>query len=185
MSTDPLPIKLGQGFTLSDWAHQSVADDPFAPATGFVFRNTPSATAVLYGIVNGKNAPVYMAPEGVLPPRATDILTPQISVAVWFQRDVETGYMFDQASVNPFIVPMTTPNMTIHYTEAGEWVVTSEPLDYTRGKFAKNRILAKEAIDSQEPLNGFPQEVWTMVLPDCLETARDFIPLECRVAPQY
>lgn len=94
----------------------------------------------------------------MLPPNSTEILTPQLSVAVWFQRDVETKYMFDQASVNPFVVPMTTPHMTIHYNEAGQWVVITEAVDYTRGMFVKSHGLVKGTIDGQEAPNGFPQK---------------------------
>ena len=158
ISTDELPIKFGQGLTLPDWAHPSVADDAAAPAGGFIFRNTPPAAAVLYQVVNGKSTPVYITPESVLPPNAVETLTPQTSVAVWFQRDVEIRYMFDQASVTPFVVPMTTPNMTVHYNEAGQWVVMTEAVDYTLGKFAKSHGLVKGTIDGQEVPNGFPQK---------------------------
>ena len=51
---------------------------------------------------------------------------------------------------------MTTPNMTVKYTEDVTWVVISESVDYTRGTFVKSNGLTKGIIDGQEAQNGFP-----------------------------
>ena len=59
---------MGQTFTLQDWAHASVADDAAAPQNGFLFRNTPSAAAVLYETVKGKRTLVSITPEAILLP---------------------------------------------------------------------------------------------------------------------
>ena len=135
VTTDALPIKFGQAFILPDWAHPVVADDKGAPNNGFIFRNTPPAAAVIYEMAQGKSTPVYITPEAILPPNSAESLTPLISVAVWFQRDVSTGTMIDSASVQPFMVPMTTTTMTVEYNVDGKWVVISEFIDNTRGKY--------------------------------------------------
>ena len=135
VSTDPLPIKFGQALKLHDWAHPIVADDIGAPDNGFLFRTTPPAAVVLYQTVQGRSTPIYITPESLLPPRSTESLIPLDSVAIWFQRDGRTATMIDSASVNPFVVPMTTRTMTAEYNAEGKWIITSESIDYTHGKY--------------------------------------------------
>lgn len=108
--------------------------------------------------------PVYMTPEALLPPDSTESLVPLTSVAIWFQRDVKTGTMIDTASINPFGISMTTPNMSIEYNDSGKWVLTSQPVDYTHGRFTKSlghkvgQAVENGSIEGQTAENGSPEK---------------------------
>ena len=164
ISTDAIPIKFGQSFILKDWAHPSVQDDPQAPTNGFLFETTPRSAAVLYQTVQGETRPVYITPESLLPPSATETLIPQISVAVWFQRDVSTGTMIDTAALQPLIIPMTTTTMSVEYDSEGKWIISTQNIDYTNGRYAK-RVAATAGkkgqngvVDDQPTQRDFPHK---------------------------
>lgn len=55
---------------------------------------------------------------------------PKLEVAVWFQRQVETGTMVDAALTDAFTIPMETPNVSGSYNAKGEWSITQAPVFY-------------------------------------------------------
>ena len=124
-SYQPLQIRFGQAFVLREWDNFAVSDDKDAPNNGFLFKNKHPAAAVLYGVVNGRDTPVYITAEDIYPSNNTASLTPQSSVAIWLQRDGSAGTMFNPDSVNLFVIPMTTPTMSVKYEMDGRWVITS------------------------------------------------------------
>ena len=152
ISTDLIPITFGQSFLLKDWAHPSVQDDPQAPNNGFIFKTTPRSAAVLYQTIQGENRPVYITPEGLLPPNSTEILIPQRSVAVWFQRDVSSGTMIDVAAQQPLVIPMTSETVNVEYDRDGKWHIITDAIDYTKGRYA--RRLKTLAGSKQQGQNG-------------------------------
>ena len=137
VSTDAIPITFGQSFILKDWAHPVVQNDPKAPNNGFLFETTPRSAAVLYQTVQGENRPVYITPEALLPPNATETLIPQLSVAVWFQRDVSSGMMVDIAAQQALTIPMTTTTVNVEYDSHGKWHIVTDAIDYTKGQYAR------------------------------------------------
>ena len=71
--------------------------------------------------------------------------------------------MIDMASVNPFVIPMTTPNMTVEYNDAGQWVLRSQAIDYTHGRFAKHQSLKagknqENGSLEEDAQTGYPQK---------------------------
>lgn len=130
VATNNKTINYGEGFYLKDWATTSIRKGGGAPKNGFLFHNGPEAAAILYQEIDGVATPVYITPEAILPPNTTEVLVPQLEVAVWFQRQVETGTMVDSALTDAFTIPMDTPNVSGGYNAKGEWYITQAPVFY-------------------------------------------------------
>ncbi|KAH6964544.1 hypothetical protein DER45DRAFT_610867 [Fusarium avenaceum] len=92
-SSDIDSISLGQTYTLSpDW-RGSVGEG--GPRGGIRFRNMADrASAIVYREINDSTAPIYFGSQQ-LPPGATQQIKPINRVAVWLQRDGQTGTMID------------------------------------------------------------------------------------------
>ena len=135
-STNVLTLSYGYAGTLKSWDNWTVAVDKRAPNDGFLFDNTPSAAAVLYQKVNGVNRPIYITPEGLLPPDSTESLKPLRTVAIWFQRDVRDGTMIDIAAVKSYSIDMITTDAKANYDKDGQWSSSSGAVDYTNGHAA-------------------------------------------------
>lgn len=92
-ATDIDRIRLGQSYTLNpDW-RGSVGGE--GPPDSIRFRNqADQASAILYRGMNGSIAPIYFGSQQ-LPRGATQQIKPINRVAVWLQRDGQTGTMID------------------------------------------------------------------------------------------
>ncbi|KAG9500795.1 hypothetical protein J7337_006475 [Fusarium musae] len=93
-STTPTPIQFNEVYTLpANWTDGIVSTDVLPTANSFAFVNqTTGASAVVYKIINGKSLPFFISPYPI-DTGATEVMTPQSTVALWFQQNVETGTM--------------------------------------------------------------------------------------------
>ncbi|KAH7252705.1 hypothetical protein BKA59DRAFT_168397 [Fusarium tricinctum] len=92
-ATDATPIRLGQSYNLTpDW-RGGVGEG--GPRDGLRFNNQADrASAIVYRNINGSRAPIYFSSQQ-LPRGAIQEIRPINKVAVWFQRDGQTGTMID------------------------------------------------------------------------------------------
>ena len=56
------------------------------------------------------------------------------SVSVWFQRDVTNETMVESNAVMYLNIQMLTTSMAVEYDKLGQWVSTTETVDYTKGR---------------------------------------------------
>lgn len=50
------------------------------------------ASAVIYKVIDGVDKPFYISASPI-DPQGNEVMTPKASVALWFQKDAETGTM--------------------------------------------------------------------------------------------
>lgn len=76
-----------------------VALDSRLPSGTFRFKNSTSgqASAVVLKQVNGMMSPFYISSAPVLKNGGTETMTPKNTVALWFEKDTETGTMISKS----------------------------------------------------------------------------------------
>ncbi|KAJ4256817.1 hypothetical protein NW762_008913 [Fusarium torreyae] len=92
-TTDIDSIRLGQTYTLTpDW-QGSINDG--GPQGGIRFNNQADrASPIVYRTINGRKTPIYFG-SMQLPRGGSQEIKPNNKVAVWFQRDGQSGTMID------------------------------------------------------------------------------------------
>ena len=139
LATEARQIKPGRSATVQSYTDfETQSDDSRAPKDSFLFSTSISTASVLIQKINGKNRPIYITPGGsLLPAESTETLRPIPRIALWFQRDLETGTMMDAALRSSFILSTYEHDLAVHYDDKGRWHLISHGVDYTKGRSAK------------------------------------------------
>jgi hypothetical protein len=74
-----------------------------------------TASAVVYKVIQGKPTPFYISQSPVFS-KGNETLTPKLKVALWFQKDAETGTMFSKNST-----AITAIDFTNQMSWTGTW----------------------------------------------------------------
>ncbi|KAJ8109438.1 hypothetical protein OPT61_g7461 [Boeremia exigua] len=118
VSTSAQDIKFQEVYTLPpDWTDGTISQDPKLDDTSFKFVNETekTASAVIYKLIQGKPTPFYISQSPVFS-KGNEVLTPKLKVALWFQKDVETGNMFSKNGTK-----LTAIDFTNQQTWDGHW----------------------------------------------------------------
>ncbi|XP_014550946.1 hypothetical protein COCVIDRAFT_68545, partial [Bipolaris victoriae FI3] len=100
VSTNPADIKFKEVYTLPpDWTDGTISQDSSLSDTSFQFVNQTDkrASAVIYKLIQGKPTPFYISQSPVFS-QGNEVLTPKLKVALWFDKNVETGTMVSHIS---------------------------------------------------------------------------------------
>lgn len=95
VSTTPAGIDFQNVYTLPpDWTDGSISPDSTLGKTSFKFSNQTNdkVSCVVYKSIKGRPTPFYISQSPVYS-RGTETLTPKLTVALWMQKDAETGTM--------------------------------------------------------------------------------------------
>ncbi|KAF2656389.1 hypothetical protein K491DRAFT_745119 [Lophiostoma macrostomum CBS 122681] len=118
VSTTAADIKYKDVYTLPpDWNDGTISQDATIDPTSFRFVNgtADTASAVVYKVIQGKPTPFYISQSPVFS-KGNETLTPKLKVALWFQKDAETGTMFSKNST-----AITAIDFTNQMSWTGTW----------------------------------------------------------------
>jgi hypothetical protein len=118
ISTTPADIKFQQVYTLPpDWTDGIISPDSTMDKHSFKFVNNTNqpASCVVSKVIQGRPTPFYISQSPVFS-MGSENLTPKLKVALWFQKDAETGTMFSKNSTK-----VTEIDFTNQSTWDGKW----------------------------------------------------------------
>ncbi|SPJ70605.1 uncharacterized protein FTOL_00333 [Fusarium torulosum] len=93
ISTNTAIINFAEVYTLPrDWSDGTISKGGVKDAFKFVNKTTGVASAVIYKRINGQDLPFYISTSPV-DSDGNEVMTPKSVVALWFQKDAETGTM--------------------------------------------------------------------------------------------
>jgi hypothetical protein len=78
----------------TNWTDGTVSSDTTLGKTSFKFSNQTSvnASCVIFKLIKGKPTPFYISQSPVYS-KGSETLTPKLTVALWMEKDAETGTM--------------------------------------------------------------------------------------------
>ena len=116
VNTDPISILPGQVYTLpATWVNGSITKESLPGKSIKMVNNTAGeAAAVIYTRINGQELPFYVS-NPPIEPKGSQLLIEREFVALWLQRNAETGNMVsaDNEEMSPIDVSgRTAVNVT-------------------------------------------------------------------------
>lgn len=83
----------------ADWEDGTISSDPKLGAGTFKFVNKTDkeVSAVVFKLVNGAPTPFYISGTPIFS-LGNETMTPKFTVALWFEKDAETGTMVSRDS---------------------------------------------------------------------------------------